>query len=71
VTERAGLENDHCFNWAWGGSSKDPQFIQKLCFGHNRWKGRRDFKKDFRKKQTEDKNDGGPVHSNTKANKEC
>jgi hypothetical protein len=48
-TERAGLENDHCFNWAWGGSSKDPQCIQKLCFGHNRWKGRRDFKKDFRK----------------------
>jgi hypothetical protein len=48
-TERGGLEDDPCFNWAWGGNSNDLQGIQKLCFQHNRWKARRDFKKDFRK----------------------
>ena len=48
-TERGGLENDHQISWAMGGSSKDKRNIQKLCFAHNRWKGRLDFGKDFRK----------------------
>jgi len=48
-TERAGLESDHVFNWGWGGHSTDPRLIQRLCFAHNRFKGRRDFKKDYRK----------------------
>jgi len=48
-TERAGVELDHRVSWAVGGSSKDLRNIQLLCFAHNRWKGRLEFGKDYRR----------------------
>jgi hypothetical protein len=50
-TQRAGLELDHQFPWAMGGPSDDENNIELLCMAHNRWKGRRDFNKDFRRKK--------------------
>jgi hypothetical protein len=59
--KRGGLQADHCENWAWGGSSKDPRNVQKFCRHHNQWKARRDFKKDFRTRRT-----GEPLKKNGK-----
>jgi len=48
-SERAGVELDHRISWAVGGSSNDPGNIQLLCFAHNRWKGRLEFGRDYRR----------------------
>ena len=48
-TQRAGLQDDHCYNRSWGGSSDLPN-IQKLCRSHNALKGRQDFGRDYRRK---------------------
>ena len=48
--EKAGVEHDHCRSWAKGGDSTEEN-IQLLCFAHNRWKARKEFGKDFRKKK--------------------
>jgi hypothetical protein len=48
-TARGGLEDDHCYNHAWGGSS-DAANVQKLCKLHNALKGRKDFRRDYRRK---------------------
>ena len=47
--EKGGLELDHQIPYGMGGRSDDESTIALLCFAHNRWKGRVDFGKDYRK----------------------